>query len=126
MYLSPCLIAVIVIIVYVVMGKQNQSKLRNYVNKNQKIFVILAIAAGLYYFMNVEGINGEGTDEETNEETNEPVESGSAESGSAESGSAESEPGPTESGSGPTESEPSEPEPNDPKEKECLIYWPPF
>ena len=53
MYLSPCLIAVIVIIVYIAIGKQNQMKLKNLVNKNQKILIGLVIVAGAYFFMNI-------------------------------------------------------------------------
>ena len=38
MYLSPCLIAVIVIIIYSVSGKQNQVKIKNFINKAKKFW----------------------------------------------------------------------------------------
>ena len=96
MYLSPCLIAVIVIIIYIVSGKQNQVKIKNFINNNQKILIGLLILGGIYYFMNVEGMDHE--DEHSDDSEQEP------DANSEQPGTAQ--------------------EPEGVSEKECLIYWP--
>ena len=58
MYLSPCLIAVIIIIAYILIGRQNQMKIKTFVNKNQKSIIAIAVIGGVFYFMNNDLIEG--------------------------------------------------------------------
>ena len=69
MYLSPCLIAVIIIIAYILIGRQNQMKIKTFVNKNQKSIIAIAVIGGVFYFMNNDLIEGvDDGDEDGNEE----------------------------------------------------------
>lgn len=62
--LSPCFIAVILILIYMFMPKPYQSKMKTFVNKNQ---VLIILIIGAYVYMNYEGY--EGLDHDKNENT---------------------------------------------------------
>ena len=105
MYLSPCLIAVIVIIIYIFMGKQNQVKIKNFIiNRNKKVFIGLLIFGIIYYFMNVEGMDHE-------DEHSDDAGADSDADADADAAVATEEPGTAQ-------------EPEGVSEKECLLYWP--
>jgi hypothetical protein len=106
MYLSPCLIAVIVIIIYIVSGKQNQVKIKNFINKNQKILIGLLILGGIYYFMNVEGMDHE-------DEHSDDADADTDADADADADADTENPDAT-----------AEQEPEGVSEKECLLYWP--
>ena len=55
MYLSPCLIAIVVIITYILIGRQNQIKIKNYINQNQTIFISIIVIGSILFF--TEGTN---------------------------------------------------------------------
>uniref|UniRef100_A0A6C0BS61 Uncharacterized protein n=1 Tax=viral metagenome TaxID=1070528 RepID=A0A6C0BS61_9ZZZZ len=59
--LSPCLISVILIIIYLLLSPNNQSKIKKLINKNQVIIIILL--AGYIMYVNYEGLY-EGFDDE--------------------------------------------------------------
>jgi len=52
--LSPCLISVILIIVYLLLSPNNQSKIKKLINKNQVIIIVLL--AGYIMYVNYEGL----------------------------------------------------------------------
>ena len=59
--LSPCFIAIILILIYMFMPKPYQSKVKTFVNKNQVLIILLV---GAYVYMNYEsyeGLNKENT-----------------------------------------------------------------
>lgn len=61
--LSPCLISVILIIIYLLLSPNNQSKIKKLINKNQVIIIIFI--AGYIMYVNYEGLY-EGLDEKKN------------------------------------------------------------
>lgn len=63
--LSPCMIAILVILVYIFMPKPYQSKVKAFVNKNQNLIILII---GAYIYMNFEGYY-EGLDHDKNENT---------------------------------------------------------
>lgn len=61
--LSPCLISTILIIVYLLLSPNNQSKIKKFMNKNQVVIIVLV--AGYIMYVNYEGFY-EGSDDEKN------------------------------------------------------------
>ena len=61
--LSPCLISVILIIIYLLLSPNNQSKIKKLINKNQVIIIIFI--AGYIMYVNYEGLNEELEDRKT-------------------------------------------------------------
>ena len=47
MYLSPCLIAIVLISIYILMDQKNQSKIKSILNKNQNILIGILVAGTL-------------------------------------------------------------------------------
>tara|TARA_B100000035_G_C20775176_1_gene454393 strand:+ start:263 stop:463 length:201 start_codon:yes stop_codon:yes gene_type:complete len=56
--LSPCLISVILIIIYLLLSPNNQSKIKKLINKNQVIIIVLV--AGYIMYVNYEGFKDDG------------------------------------------------------------------
>jgi hypothetical protein len=60
--LSPCLISTILIIVYLLLSPNNQSKIKKFMNKNQVVIIVLV--AGYIMYVNYEGYPYEGIEDE--------------------------------------------------------------
>ena len=70
MYLSPCLIAIVLISIYILMDQKNQSKIKSILNKNQNILIGILVAGTLWYIISNELPNNIqicGKNTETNE-----------------------------------------------------------
>ena len=53
--LSPCFIAIILILIYMFMPKPYQSKVKTFINKNQVLIILLV---GAYVYMNYQEYEG--------------------------------------------------------------------
>ena len=51
MYLSPCLIIILFVFGYLLIGKNYRNKIKTVIYQNQRIILILSVIGAVWYFM---------------------------------------------------------------------------